>query len=122
MRRSSELELCRTSAIMSTEAVPNETENDLRTYQIVYQTGSHASHRNASREIVTEPPRERQSPNCIMRDSGDNYQEMITEISQRPKSRSKDYKLGFNKRIVGIPLPKAQTEAYKPGWPTLQEY
>jgi len=69
MRRSSELDLCRTSAIMSTEAVPNETENDLRTYQIVYRTASRASHRNASREIVTERPRERQSPTGIMRDS-----------------------------------------------------
>ena len=44
--KSNEFDLCRTSAIMSTEAVPNETENDLRTYQIVYRT--------ASRETVTE--------------------------------------------------------------------
>jgi hypothetical protein len=35
---------------MSTKAVPNETENDLRTYQIVYRT--------ASRETVTECNRE----------------------------------------------------------------
>jgi hypothetical protein len=54
MRRSSELDLCRTSAFMSTEAVPNETENDLRTYQIVYRTAS--------------------------RDSLDNYQKMITGL------------------------------------------
>jgi len=46
MRRSRELDLCRTSAFMSTEAVPNETENDLRTYQTVYRT--------ASQETVTE--------------------------------------------------------------------
>jgi hypothetical protein len=46
MRRSSELDLCRTSVIMFTKAVPNETENDRRTYQIVSQT--------ASRETVTE--------------------------------------------------------------------
>ena len=36
---------------MSTEAVPNETENDLRTYQIVYRT--------ASQETVTEWHHER---------------------------------------------------------------
>jgi len=52
MRRSSELDLCRTSAFMSTEAVPNETENDLRTYQIVYRT--------ASQDTVTEWHHERQ--------------------------------------------------------------
>jgi len=37
---------------MSTEAVPNETENDLRTYQIVNRT--------AMRETVTKWPHERQ--------------------------------------------------------------
>jgi len=52
MRRSSEFDLCRTSANMATEAVPNETENDLRTYQIVYRT--------ASRGTVTEWHHERQ--------------------------------------------------------------
>jgi len=36
IRWSSEFDRCRTSAIMSTDAVPNETENDLRMYQIVY--------------------------------------------------------------------------------------
>jgi hypothetical protein len=46
MGRSSEFDLCRTSAFMSTEAVPNETENDLRKDQIVYRT--------ASRDTVTE--------------------------------------------------------------------
>ena len=50
MRRSSVLDLCRTSANVATEAVPNETENDLRTYQIVYRT--------ALRETVTEWHRE----------------------------------------------------------------
>ena len=44
-----------------------------------------------------------------MRESWDNYQEMITEISQRPRSRPKDSKLGLNKRIIGSPLPKAPT-------------
>jgi len=38
---------------MATEAVPNETESNLRTYQIVYRT--------ASRETVTEWHRDRQS-------------------------------------------------------------
>jgi hypothetical protein len=52
MRRLSSLDLCRTSAIVSTEAVLNETENDLRTYQIVYRT--------ASQETVTEWHHERQ--------------------------------------------------------------
>jgi hypothetical protein len=52
MGRSSEFDLCRTSAFMSTEALPNETENDLRTYQTVYRT--------ASRETVTECHHERQ--------------------------------------------------------------
>jgi hypothetical protein len=46
MRRPSQFDLCRTSAIRYTEAVLNETENDPRTYQIVY--------RMASRERVTE--------------------------------------------------------------------
>jgi hypothetical protein len=46
MRRPSEFDLCRTSAIISAEAVPNKTENDPRTYQIVYRT--------PSRETVTE--------------------------------------------------------------------
>jgi hypothetical protein len=41
MRRiSSSLDLCRTSPVMSTEAVPNETKNDLPTYQIVNRTAS----------------------------------------------------------------------------------
>jgi len=40
MRWSSSLDLCRMSARMATEAVPTETENDLRTYQIVSQTAS----------------------------------------------------------------------------------
>jgi hypothetical protein len=52
MGRSSEVDLCRMSAFMSTKAVPNETENHLRTYQIVYQT--------ASQETVTEWHHERQ--------------------------------------------------------------
>jgi len=40
MRRSSEVDLCRTSAFMSTEAVLNETKNHLRMYRIVYRTTS----------------------------------------------------------------------------------
>jgi len=36
IRRPSECDQCRTSAFMTTEAVPNETENDLQMYQIVY--------------------------------------------------------------------------------------
>jgi hypothetical protein len=51
MRRSSSLGLYRTSAIMSTEAVLNETENDLPTYQIVDRT--------ALQETVTEWHREK---------------------------------------------------------------
>ena len=43
MRRSSSLDLCRTSAIMSTEAIPNQTENDLGKYQIFYRTVSRAT-------------------------------------------------------------------------------
>jgi len=50
---------------MATEAVPNETENHLRTYQIVYQM--------TSRETVTEQQCKRQSPNGIVMDSLDNY-------------------------------------------------
>jgi hypothetical protein len=46
MRISRECDLCQKIAFMSTEAVPNETENDLRTYQIVY--------RRATRVTVTE--------------------------------------------------------------------
>ena len=75
MRWSSEFDLCRTSAIMSTEAGPNETENDLRTYRIVYQTASQAT--------VTKRHRKRQSQNGIMRDSWDNYGEMMTEHSDQ---------------------------------------
>ena len=54
---------------MSTEAVLNKTDNDLRTYQIVCRMASRASHVNASQDIVTERPHERQSSNGIMRDS-----------------------------------------------------
>jgi len=54
---------------MATEEVPNETDNDLRTYQIVY--------RMAARQRVTELQHERHSPNGILTDSLDNYQRMI---------------------------------------------
>jgi len=60
---------------MSTKAVPNETENNLRTYHIVYLM--------ASRETVTEQHHERQSQNGIMRDNGDNNREMMTEHSDQ---------------------------------------
>jgi len=40
MRRSSDPDICRTSAFMFTKAVPNETEIDLRMYQMVYRTAS----------------------------------------------------------------------------------
>jgi len=79
MRRSSEFDLCRTSAFMYTEAVPNETENDLLTYQIVYRT--------ASPVTVTERHRERHSPNGIMRDSWNNYRETMTEHSDQDHCR-----------------------------------
>ena len=83
MRRSSELDLCRRSAFMSTEAVPNETENGLRTYRIVYRT--------ASRETVTERHCDRQS-------------------RQLPND---DYRIAFNggRRNLGLGshLPKAPT-------------
>jgi len=77
---------------MSTEAVPNETENVLQTYQIVYRT--------VSQETVTEWHHERQLR---------QLPEMITEISQRLRSRSKGSKLGLNMRIIGSPLQKAPT-------------
>ena len=48
MIRSSELDLCRSRANMATEAVPNETENDLRTYEIVYRTPPSNSYRTIS--------------------------------------------------------------------------
>jgi len=32
--------ICRTRELMSTETAPNETENDLQRYHIVYQTAS----------------------------------------------------------------------------------
>ena len=84
MRRSSEFDLCRTSAFMSTVAVPNETENDLRTYHIVY--------RKAARATVTEWHRERQSPNGIMRESWDNYPEMINEHTDQDHGRMTQYR------------------------------
>jgi len=85
--KSSEFDLCRTSALMSTEAVPNETENDLRTYRIVYRT--------AWRETVTEWRRDRQS-------------------RQLPKD---DYRIALNggrRNLVlsGAPLPKAPTRMF----------
>jgi len=61
MGRLSEFNLCRTSAFVSAEAVPKDTENDFRKYQIVY--------RMASQQIVTERPREGKPPNGIARDS-----------------------------------------------------
>jgi len=68
---------------MSTEAVPNETENGLRTYRIVYRT--------ASRETVTERHCDRQS-------------------RQLPND---DYRIAFNggRRNLGLGshLPKAPT-------------
>jgi len=94
MRRSSEFDLCRTSANTATEAVPNETENDLRTYRIVYRT-ARESHRTASRETVTEWRRDRQS-------------------RQLPKD---DYRIALNggrRNLVlsGAPLPKAPTRMF----------
>jgi len=53
IRRSSEFDLCRTSACMSTKTVPNETEHNLQTYQTVYHT--------ALRETVNEWHRDRLS-------------------------------------------------------------
>jgi len=65
MRKWSSLDLCRTSAIMSTEAVPNETENDLWTYQIVYHNGNaRDSHRMASWAPV-ETTTKRWLPDCL---------------------------------------------------------
>ena len=86
MRRPSEFELCRTSEFMSTEAFLNETENDLRTYQIVYQT--------ASRETVTEWHHERQLRQLL---------------------RDDDSKLGLNNRMIGSPLQKAPTGMFTKG-------
>jgi len=80
MRRPSEFDLCRMSAFMSTEAVPNETKNDLRTYQIVYRT--------AWRETVTEWHHERHLRQLL---------------------RDDDSKLGLNTRMIGSPLPNAPT-------------
>jgi len=79
MRRSGEIDLCQMSTIMFTEAVPNETEHDLRTYQIVY--------RMALRATVTEQHCKRQSLNGIMRDRSDNYREMMTEHSYQDYGR-----------------------------------
>jgi len=64
MRRSSELDLCGTSAIMSTEAVPNETENDLRTYQIVYRTAPWETVTEWHRQTV-ETTIKRWLPDCF---------------------------------------------------------
>jgi len=76
-------------------------QNDLRTYQMVYQI--------VLQLTVTEWHRKRHSPNGIMSDSWDNYQEMITEILQRPRLRSKDSKLWSNQSIIGSPVPNAST-------------
>jgi hypothetical protein len=63
-------------------------------------------------ETVKEWHRKRQSPNGIMRDRWDHNKEIITEISQWPRSQSRDSKLAFNKRIIGSPLPKAPAEMF----------
>ena len=101
MRRSSEFGLCRTSPIMSTEAVLNDTENDHRTSRIDYRT--------SSRETATQRHHKTESPNTIMRNSWDNYGEMITEISQRPRSWPNDSRLELNKGNIGNPQPMAPT-------------
>jgi len=44
-----------------------------------------------------------------MRDSWDKYKEMMTEISEWPRSRSKDSELGLNRMFIGHPLLKAPT-------------
>jgi len=79
---------------MSTEAVPNENENDLRTYQIVYRT--------ASRATVTERYRERQSPNAIVRQS-----------KQLPQD---DYRIDLNggsrNLVLSGALPTEGTDLY----------
>ena len=71
--------------------------------------------------------------------SSDNHQEIITEISQRPRSRSKDSKLRVNMRIYREPSTEGtdwdvyQTaygnecrttilKADKPAWPIPKEY
>ena len=81
--RYSLLNLCWTSTTMSTKAVPNESQNDLRMYQITYQTTSQVSHQSASRDVITKWPLDRQSPNGIMRDSWDNNWEIMTEHSDK---------------------------------------
>jgi len=72
---SSECDLGWMSTIMFTEAVRNATENDAKTYQIVY--------RIVSWETVTNWHCEDPSPNGIMRNSWDNYREMMTEHSDQ---------------------------------------
>jgi hypothetical protein len=58
MRKSSDLDLCQTSAIISTEAVPNGTENNDRTYQIVSRTAMQDTVTNWGGETVeTTNPR-----------------------------------------------------------------
>jgi len=91
MRRSSELDLCRTSAVMSAEAVLNETENDLRTYHIVYQ--------QLSQESVTKWQLKR-SLRQLPRDD---------DRAKGPRSWPNDSKLRLNKRIFRSAQPMAPT-------------
>jgi len=76
---------------MFAKEVPNETENDLRTYQIVYRT--------ALRETVTEWRRDRQSRQLPK----DDHRIVLNG------GRRNLVLLGLNMRIIGSPLPKAPT-------------
>ena len=68
---------------MSTEEDPNETENDLRTYQMVYRTASRETVTECHRETV-ETTTKRWLPDCL--------EWRVQEL-----------------RIIGSPLPKAPT-------------
>jgi len=62
--KSNEFDQCWTSANMATEAVPNETENDLSTYQIVYRTASWETVTECHCETV-EITTKRWLPDCL---------------------------------------------------------
>jgi len=74
-----ELDIWGASAFMSTEAVSNITEDDLLTYYLLNRT--------ALRKSVSERHHKRQSPNGIMRDSWEDYREMMTEHSDPEHGR-----------------------------------
>jgi len=113
MGRSSVIDLCRTSAMMSTEAVPNENKHDLGTNQIVNWM--------ASRETVTEPHRATQSRSLPK----GGYQSAFVwglETYDFREFSTEGTDWDIFQTACQSQCRKTMLEAYKPAWPRLREY